>query len=87
MRAAPSILHRSGFPALQGVDPTRVPLWIPFECDQVTAQVCNMDMKAEAAATAEAGTIMSSDEDEQPEVSESQPSPIGSETLSDAPDI
>jgi hypothetical protein len=71
MRVAPSNMLRFRFPARPGVDPPRVPLRIPFECDPVLAQVCSIDMKAEAAATAEARTMKSSEEDEQPEVSES----------------
>jgi hypothetical protein len=71
MPAATSNLLRSRFPARPGFDPPRVPLHIPFECDPVLAQACSIDMKAEAAANAEARTMKSSEEDEQPEMSES----------------
>jgi hypothetical protein len=68
MRAAPSTLLSSRFPALPGVYPPRVPLRDLFEAVPILAQVGIMDMKAEAAAAAaaaDARTIKSSDEDEQ----------------------
>jgi hypothetical protein len=71
MRAGPSTLLRSQFPALPGIDPSRVPLRVLFESVPVLAQVCIMDMKAEAAETADARAVKSSDEGEQPELSDS----------------
>jgi hypothetical protein len=57
-------------PTLLGVDPPRVTPRVPFASVQVLALSNKMDTKAEDPVTVDATTIKPSDEEEQPELSD-----------------